>query len=37
VAKDGRVTFRMRAPNAREVTVTGIGMPLAMTKDEQGV
>jgi len=37
VAPDGRVTFRLRAPNAREVVVTGFGARLAMQKDEQGV
>jgi enterochelin esterase-like enzyme len=39
VAADGRITFRLRAPNAKEVAVTGIvpGKPLAMQKDEQGV
>ena len=37
VAADGRVTFRLRAPNAREVFVTGFGARLAMQKDEQGV
>src|SRR5262245_57636860 len=37
VAPDGRVTFRLRAPNAREVFVTGVGQRLAMTKNEQGV
>src|SRR4051795_2735616 len=37
VAADGKVTFRLRAPNAKEVAVTGIGQRLAMTKDEQGV
>src|SRR5262245_31263247 len=37
VALDGKVTFRLRAPNAKEVAVTGIGQRLAMTKDEQGV
>ena len=37
VAADGRVTFRLRAPNAKEVFVTGIGQRLAMTKNEQGV
>lgn len=35
VATDGRVTFRLRAPDAQKVTVTMGG--LAMTKDEQGV
>jgi enterochelin esterase family protein len=34
---DGTVTFRLRAPNAKEVAVTGIGQRLAMQKDEQGV
>ncbi|MGO9259178.1 MAG: alpha/beta hydrolase-fold protein [Bryobacteraceae bacterium] len=37
VSPDGKVTFRLRAPNAKEVAVTGIGQPLAMQKDEQGV
>src|SRR4051812_47417113 len=37
VAADGKVTFRLRAPNAKEVAVTGIGQRLAMTKDDQGV
>lgn len=44
VAADGKVTFRLRAPNAKEVFVTGIGPGagpeggrLNMQKDEQGV
>jgi enterochelin esterase family protein len=37
VSADGKVTFRLRAPNAKEVAVTGIGQRLAMQKDEQGV
>lgn len=37
VAADGKVTFRLRAPNAEEVAVTGIGQRLAMQKDAQGV
>jgi enterochelin esterase family protein len=37
VSAEGKVTFRLRAPNAKEVAVTGIGQRLAMTKDEQGV
>jgi enterochelin esterase-like enzyme len=37
VAADGRVTFRLRAPNAKEVSVVGLGQPLAMEKNEQGV
>ncbi|MGQ9636115.1 MAG: hypothetical protein ACUVXB_17975, partial [Bryobacteraceae bacterium] len=36
VSADGRVTFRLRAPNAKEVFVTGIGQRLAMQKDEPG-
>jgi len=35
---DGRVTFRLRAPDAKEVLLTGVGrQPLAMQKDEQGL
>ena len=37
VSPDGKVTFRLRAPNAKEVFVTGIGQRLAMEKNEQGV
>ena len=37
VSADGKVTFRLRAPNAKEVAVTGMGERLAMTKDDQGV
>ncbi len=37
VSPDGKITFRLLAPNAREVAVTGIGQPLAMRKDDQGV
>src|SRR6476659_9786172 len=37
VSADGKVTFRLRAPNAKEVAVTGIGQRLVMTRDEQGV
>src|SRR3954470_19698810 len=44
VAPDGRVTFRLRAPNAKEVYVTGVvqgtgpgGGRLDMHKDDQGV
>ena len=37
VAADGRVTFRLRAPNAKEVAVAMGGNRLAMQKDEQGV
>jgi enterochelin esterase-like enzyme len=37
ISADGRVTFHLRAPNAKEVFVTGIGQRLAMQKNEQGV
>jgi enterochelin esterase-like enzyme len=37
VAPDGRVTFRLRAPEASQVAVTGIGQRLAMQKDDRGV
>src|SRR5215510_12649332 len=37
VAADGRVTFRLRAPNAKEVAVSMGGKQLPMQKDEQGV
>ena len=37
IGGDGRVTFRLRAPNATAVAVTGLAAPLSMTKDAQGV
>jgi enterochelin esterase-like enzyme len=37
IGADGRVTFRLRAPNAKEVAVVLSGTRLAMQKDEQGV
>ncbi|HWY05420.1 MAG TPA: alpha/beta hydrolase-fold protein [Candidatus Acidoferrales bacterium] len=39
VLADHRVTFRLRAPNAKEVTVEidGGGKPLAMQKDAEGI
>ena len=37
VAVDGRVTFRLRAPNAKEVAASVAGNSLTMQKDEQGV
>jgi enterochelin esterase family protein len=37
IAADGRVTFRLRAPNAREVAVTFSGKRLPLEKDDQGV
>ena len=35
VSADGRVTLRVRASNAKEVFVTGLGQRLAMQKNEQ--
>ena len=37
IAADGRVTFRLRAPNAKEVLVALGQTRLPMQKDEQGV
>lgn len=37
VSADGKVTVRLRAPNAKEVFLTGIGQRVAMQKDDQGV
>jgi len=39
VLADHRVTFRLRAPNAKEVSVgiDGAGKPLAMQKDAEGI
>jgi enterochelin esterase family protein len=37
VSAEGRVTFRLRAPSAKEVFVTGLGQRLAMQRNEQGV
>jgi enterochelin esterase family protein len=37
VHADRRVTFRLRAPNAKEVVVERQGVKLAMQKDEQGL
>jgi enterochelin esterase family protein len=37
IAADGRVTFRLRAPNAKEIIVSLGQTRLAMQKDEQGV
>jgi enterochelin esterase family protein len=39
VAPDGKVTFRFRAPDAKEVAVTGLaaGQRLAMQKDDKGI
>jgi enterochelin esterase-like enzyme len=38
VAADGRVTFRLRAPDAKEVLVTGVGQqPLPMQRDDRGI
>jgi enterochelin esterase-like enzyme len=37
VSPDGRVTFRLRAPEASQAAVVGMGQRLAMQKDDQGV
>jgi enterochelin esterase-like enzyme len=37
VHADRTVTFRLRAPNAKEVVVSGEGVKAAMQKDEQGL
>src|SRR5688572_10166 len=37
VGADRRITFRLRAPNAKEAAVTIGGSRLAMQKDDQGV
>jgi enterochelin esterase-like enzyme len=37
VSAEGKVTFRLRAPNAKEVFVNGAGPRLALEKNEQGV
>ena len=37
VHADRTVTFRLRAPNAKEVVVSGEGVKVAMEKDEQGL
>jgi enterochelin esterase family protein len=38
ISSDGKVTFRLRAPDAKEVEVTGLGQqPIMMMKDDEGV
>jgi enterochelin esterase family protein len=37
ISTDGKVTVRLRAPNAKEVTVTGLGQGVTLTKDDAGV
>src|SRR5262245_29993278 len=37
ITADGKVTFRLRAPNAKEVGVRVAGKTLPMEKNEQGV
>jgi enterochelin esterase-like enzyme len=37
ISTDGHLTVRLRAPNAKEVFLTGVGQRLAMQKDDQGV
>ena len=34
---DGKLTARLRAPNAQQVMLTGFGQPIAMQKNDQGV
>jgi enterochelin esterase family protein len=37
VSADGKLTARLRAPNAQQVMLTGFGQPIAMQKNDQGV
>jgi enterochelin esterase family protein len=37
ISAEGKVTVRLRAPNAKEVTVTGLGQNVTLTKDDAGV
>src|SRR6185437_16814775 len=38
ISTEGKVTVRLRAPNAKDVTVTGFGQqPVSLTKDGAGV
>jgi len=37
ISADGKVTVRLRAPNAKEVFVTGLGQRTALQKDDSGV
>ncbi len=37
IAADGKVTVRLRAPNAKDVAVTGLGQRLVLTKNDQGI
>ncbi len=37
VSADGKLTVRLRAPNAKEVFLTGAGARLALTKDDRGI
>lgn len=37
VSPEGKITFRLRAPNAKDVAVTGMGQRLPMEKNDQGV
>jgi enterochelin esterase-like enzyme len=37
VSTDGKVTLRLRAPNAKEVFVTGLGQRLPLLKNENGI
>ena len=37
ISAEGKVTVRLRAPNAKEVAVTGLGQNVTLTKDDAGV
>ena len=37
VSTDSRLTARLRAPNAQQVSLTGFGQPIPMQKNDQGV
>src|ERR1700722_5849652 len=37
VSADGKLTIRLRAPNAKEVFLTGAGARLELTKDDRGI
>lgn len=36
-SRDGKITFRLPAPDAKQASVTGIGQRLGMQKNEQGI
>lgn len=37
VSADGKLTARLRAPNAQQVMLTGFGQPISMQKNDQGI